>query len=296
MLAANGIISFCFFFYGRAVFLCDCVPYLLYAWMSMLTFDDSVLAVAHWFPQLTSTSMLAVWSVDICWWWWCCCASRKGEPPGRAPLPPCPQRSWTPLSSHQPTQALCSLPLNVHPTLLSPAPTPWPLVLCSPWILFQEVSWSDLQVVSHPVPTSTWMHTQDRHRQAFLIAAGGHCPGLRGHTLSCMCHSLWTLQGGITWGQEGIGGRTWMPHQSAWLALYSSYATGSNHESQGAWREETAVSRGRCLLHNMGFCVCVCECVHLCGRLGAVLQITETAGRELFLAITWWLEIENWCL
>ena len=31
--------------------------------MSMLTFDDSVLAVAHWFPQLTSTSMLAVWSL-----------------------------------------------------------------------------------------------------------------------------------------------------------------------------------------------------------------------------------------
>lgn len=50
-----------------------------------------------------------------------------------------------------------------------------------------------------------------------------------------------------------------MPHQSARLALYSSCVTGSNHESQGAWREETAVSRGRCLLHNMGFCVCVYE-------------------------------------
>lgn len=67
---------------------CPCWPLMIQS--SLLpTGSPSSLALACWQCGL---------SVDICWWWWCCCASRKGEPPGRAPLTPCPQRSWTPLS------------------------------------------------------------------------------------------------------------------------------------------------------------------------------------------------------
>ena len=186
MLAANGIISFFFFFYyGLVVFHCTYVPYLLYPGISMLTFDDSVLAVARWFPQLTSASVPGVWSLCehlpmevalLC--------HQKGRAPwaGSPPAPPYPAL-WNP--------PVCS-PASPSPVL----PSPWTCTLLSfhqlPHLglgsLFSLNSLPGSFLVSpsgsHPVPPSTWMHTQDRCRPAFLITARGHCPRHRDHTLN----------------------------------------------------------------------------------------------------------------
>ena len=157
--------------------------------MSMLTFDDSVLAVAHWFPQLTSTSVPAVWSlcrhvlmavVQLC------------HQKGRAP--------WAGLPSHTPS-ALG--PPVLSPACPSPVLHPLERVPYSPFSSSHTLAFGSLFTLnslpgsflvrpsgSHPAPASTWMHTQDRRRQAFAIMARGHCPRLRGHTFNCMCHSL----------------------------------------------------------------------------------------------------------
>ena len=122
-----------FFYYGLVVFHCTYVPYLLYPGISMLTFDDSVLAVARWFPQLTSASVPGVWSLCehlpmevalLC--------HQKGRAPwaGSPPAPPYPAL-WNP--------PVCS-PASPSPVLppLEPAPySPFTsshtlaLVLCS---------------------------------------------------------------------------------------------------------------------------------------------------------------------
>lgn len=196
-----------FFFYGRAVFLCDCVPYLLYAWMSMLTFDDSVLAVAHWFPQLTSTSMQAVWSVDICWWWWCCCASRKGEPPGQGSPPSLPAALLNPpvLSPAYPSPVLP--PLERAP--YSPFSSPHTLAFGSLFTL-NSLPGSFLVRPSGSQSPSTYLYLDAHSRQ----------------TQASLPHCGW---GTLSWTQR--------PHPQLHVPLTVNSSRGHNLRPGGDWRK-----------------------------------------------------------
>lgn len=175
------------------------------------------------FPQLTRTcvSLLAEpsarspHSVCIRWCEWCCGNISKGggEEPDTSLGSCAPDHhpwTYTLQSFHQPSPCLlllspwvytlrlltsrpcarCSLPLNLNPIVLSPAPTPWPLKP-SRWILFQGVSWLIFHVDTL-VPTSTWMSTQDVPRYAFLVPSVRYCPKLRDLVLNpqCVCHFL----------------------------------------------------------------------------------------------------------